>query len=114
MGAAGAAVAAFTASGSKDPEEERKNLIEKRRLDYQLRLKMLQIAAQSNDPKLLQNTIEGVLSLQHHELDEQSREELEAMKYEIRRTLNLYHKKHSTVLLDNTTVTEKTIEVIPT
>jgi hypothetical protein len=68
MGAAGAAVAAFTASGGKDPEEEEKESIEKRRLDYQMRAMMLELAAQSNDPELLQRTIQEIADLQRLEL----------------------------------------------
>jgi hypothetical protein len=68
IGAAGAAVAAFTASGGKDPEEEEKESIEKRRLDYQMRAMMLELAAQSHDPELLRKTIQEVAELQRLEL----------------------------------------------
>jgi hypothetical protein len=68
MGAAGAAVAAFTASGGKDPEKEEKESIEKRRLDYQMRAMMLELAAQSNDPELLRRTIQEITELQRLEL----------------------------------------------
>jgi hypothetical protein len=68
MGAAGAAVAAFTASGGKDPEEEEKESIEKRRLDYQMRAMMLELAAESKDPELLRKTIHEIAELQRLEL----------------------------------------------
>jgi hypothetical protein len=65
MGAAGAAVAAFTASAIKDPEE--KEEISKKVLDYQTRMMMLDLAARSNDPELLSQTITKILELQHAE-----------------------------------------------
>lgn len=68
MGAAGAAVAAFTASSGKESEEEEKDSIEKRRLDYQMRAIMLELAAQSNDPELLRRTIQEIAELQRLEL----------------------------------------------
>jgi hypothetical protein len=84
MGAAGAAVAAFTASAIKDPEE--KEEISKKVLDYQTRMMMLDLAARSNDPALLSQTIAKILELQQIESRETFERRME-LKSEIREEL---------------------------
>jgi hypothetical protein len=84
MGAAGAAVAAFTASAIKDPEE--KEEISKKVLDYQTRMMMLDLAARSNDPALLSQTIAKILELQEIESRETFERRME-LKSEIREEL---------------------------
>jgi hypothetical protein len=84
--AAMGAVAAFTASAIKDPEE--KEEISKKVLDYQTRMMMLDLAARSNDPELLSRTINRILELQQIENYEtfERRNELQAdMRRELRR-----------------------------
>jgi hypothetical protein len=78
--------AAFTASAIKDPEE--KEEISKKVLDYQTRMMMLDLAARSNDPGLLSQTIANILELQQIENHEtfERRNELQAdMQRELRR-----------------------------
>jgi hypothetical protein len=68
MGAAGAAVAAFTASGGKEQESEDSNSQpDKKVLDHELRIMMLELAAQSQNPELLERTIQQIIRLQEQE-----------------------------------------------
>jgi hypothetical protein len=68
MGAAGAAVAAFTASGGKEQEsEDSSGQPDKQVLDHELRIMMLELAAQSQNPELLERTIKQIIRLQEQE-----------------------------------------------